>query len=200
MTEKIKFNNNLSKKLSLDTMTDLGPSDTQGIEIKSPGKMHWLTIKGETWDDIQTVLTTELYDPDGELSDYIIQVEDKSLLEKILNKADDRYSVKAIVRCCNWFGTEFIWTPSIKAGQGNSKLAGDSAKKAIEKGLNGNWVKIRWNGNGTGWNCWNHPGAENKKAEWSKMSDEDVIDSVFDDRIITSLDHEALIRNTGAKV
>jgi hypothetical protein len=32
------------------------------------------------------------------------------------------------------------------------------------------------------------------------MSDEDVIDSVFDDRIITSLDHEALIRNTGAKV
>ena len=83
MTEKIKFNKNLSKKLSLDTMTDLGPSDTQGIEIKSPGKMHWLTIKGETWDDIQTVLTTELYDPDGELSDYIIQVEDKGLLEKI---------------------------------------------------------------------------------------------------------------------
>ena len=87
MTEKIKFNKNLSKKLSLDTMTDLGPSDTQGIEIKSPGKMHWLTIKGETWDDIQTVLTTELYDPDGELSDYIIQVEDKGLLEKILKRA-----------------------------------------------------------------------------------------------------------------
>ena len=41
---------------------------------------------GETWEDIQTVLTTELYDPDGELSDYIIQVEDKGLLEKILNK------------------------------------------------------------------------------------------------------------------
>ena len=198
MTEKIKFNKNLSKKLSLDTMTDLGPSDTQGIEIKSPGKMHWLTIKGETWEDIQTVLTTELYDPDGELSDYIIQVEDKGLLEKILNKADDRYSVKAIVRCCNWFGTEFLWLPAIKTG-GNSKLASQTAKKAIEKGLDGNWIKAKWKDNSTGWQSWSHPGAD-KQPEWSNMSDEEIIDQVFDGRIIESLDHEALIRNVGGKV
>jgi hypothetical protein len=32
------------------------------------------------------------------------------------------------------------------------------------------------------------------------MTDEEIIDQVFDGRIIESLDHEALVRNTGAKV
>ncbi len=32
-----------------------------------------------------------------------------------------------------------------------------------------------------------------------KMSDEEIIDMGFDERIIESLDHEALIRNTGVK-
>ncbi len=34
-----------------------------------------------------------------------------------------------------------IWLPSIKTGQGNSKLASQTAKKAIEQGINGNWIK-----------------------------------------------------------
>jgi len=32
------------------------------------------------------------------------------------------------------------------------------------------------------------------------MNDEEIIDQVFDGRIIESLDHEALIRNVGGKV
>ena len=35
--------------------------------------------------------------------------------------------------------------------------------------------------------------------EWSKMQDEEIINQVFDGKIITSLDHEALIRNVGAR-
>ena len=35
--------------------------------------------------------------------------------------------------------------------------------------------------------------------KWKEMSDEEIIDMVFDERIIESLDHEALIRNTGVK-
>jgi hypothetical protein len=39
-----------------------------------------------------------------------------------------------------------------------------------------------------------------KEPEWSNMSDDEIIDQVFDGRIIESLDHEALIRNVGGKV
>ena len=193
------FNKELSKKIALETMgTDSGPADSQGIEIKSPGKMHWFTVKGQTFDELTQITTTQLYDPDGELETYIIHAENKSLREKIINKADDNVTVKVIARCVNWFGTEFLWLPAIKTG-GNSKLASQTAKKAIEKGLDGNWIKAKWKDNSTGWQSWSHPGAD-IEPEWSNMSDDEIIDQVFDGRIIESLDHEALIRNVGGKV
>ena len=193
------FRKELAKKSTLETFTDDSPVDSQGVEIKSPGKMFWFTIKGVSYDeDITEVITTKLYDPDGEILEYIIQVEDKSLREKIINKADDNVTVKVIARCVNWFGTEFLWLPAIKTG-GNSKLASQTAKKAIEKGLDGNWIKAKWKDNSTGWQSWSHPGAD-KEPEWSNMSDDEIIDQVFDGRIIESLDHEALIRNVGGKV
>ena len=75
------FNKELSKKIALETMgTDSGPADSQGIEIKSPGKMHWFTVKGQTFDELTQITTTQLYDPDGELEEYIILAEDKSRL------------------------------------------------------------------------------------------------------------------------
>ena len=194
-----KFNKELSKKIALETtnVSD-GPADSQGVEIKSPGKMWWFTIKGETIEDLIEVTTTKLFDPDGEQQEYLIQAEDPGLREKIFNKADDNINVKLIARCCNWFGTEFLWLPSIKA-KGNSKLASSSARKGIERGLNNNWIKCQWKSNSVGWQSWSHPGAD-KLPEWSKMTDEEIIDQVFDGRIIESLDHEALVRNTGAKV
>ena len=151
----IRFNKDLAKKISQETFDDNGPADSQGIEIKSPGKMHWFTVHGESFEDLIPVHTTKLYDPDGELEEYIILVEDKSLREKIFNKADDNVNVKALVRCTNWFGS-------------------------------------------VGWQSWSHPGTD-KIPEWSKMSDEEIINQVFDRRIITSLDHEALERNVGGK-
>ena len=197
------FNKELSKKIALETMgTESGPADTQGIEIKSPGKMHWFTVNGKQFDQLTPITTTQLYDPDGELQTYIIQAENNSLKEKIINKADDNVTVKVIARCVNWFGTEFLWLPAIKTG-GNSKLASQTAKKAIERGLDGQWIKAKWKDNSTGWQSWSHPDNDSKdikKAEWSNMTDEEIIDQVFDGRIIESLDHEALIRNVGGKV
>ena len=38
-----------------------------------------------------------------------------------------------------------------------------------------------------------------KIADWSKINEEDLINQIFDNRIINSLDHEALIRNVGGK-
>ena len=59
------FNKELSKKIALETMgTDSGPADTQGIEIKSPGKMYWFTVKGKSFDELTPITTTQLYDPD----------------------------------------------------------------------------------------------------------------------------------------
>ena len=190
-----KFNKELAKSSVLETMGDGGPAHSQGVEIKSPGKMHWFTIKGEKIEDLTDVVTTQLFDPDGQRLDYVIQVEDKLLRERIINKADDYVSVKLICRCVNWYGTEFLWLPSIKS-KGNSKIASQSATKAIERGLNNNWIKCIWKDGSTGWQSWSHPGTE-KLPEWSKMGDEDIMDMVFDGRIIESLDHEALERNTG---
>jgi len=189
------FNKELAKKTQLETMSGgEGPADSQGIEIKSPGKMHWITIKGETFEDLIEVQTVALHDPDGELLDYVVQVGDKSLREKIFNKADDNNNTKMILRCVNWFGTEFLWVASIK-----TKLSKQSLLKAIDRGLNGKWIKAKWKSNSVGWQSWSHPGTD-KIPEWSNMNDEEIVDQVFDGRIIESLDHEALIRNVGGKV
>ena len=123
-----------------------------------------------------------------------LEVEDKGLREKIFNKADDSNNTKLLIRCINWFGTEFLWTPSIR-----TKLSKQSVLKAIDRGLNGKWIKAKWKSNSVGWQSWSHPGTE-KIAEWSTMDDEEIIDQVFDERIIESLDHEALVRNAGGKV
>ena len=88
------FKKELAKKSTLETFNDGAPVDSQGVDIKSPGKMHWFTIKGTTYEDITEVITTKLYDPDGEILEYIIQVEEKSIREKVINKADDNVNVK----------------------------------------------------------------------------------------------------------
>ena len=193
-----KFNKDVAKKVSLQTVSGGdGPSDGQGIEIKSPGKMHWFTIKGQSYEDLIEVRTVALHDPDGELLDYVVQTEDPGLREKIFNKADDNNSTKLILRCCNWFGTEFLWTPSIA-----TKLSKQSIFKALERGLDGNWIKCKWKSNSVGWQSWSHPSNDDpeiKKPEWSNMTDVEIVDMVFDQRIIENLDHEALVRNTGVK-
>ena len=159
-----KFNKDLAQKTTLETMGgNDGPPDTSGVEIKSPGKMYWFTVKGVTFNDLLQITTTQLYDPDGELETYIIQADNNSLREKIINKASQ------------------------------------TARKAIERGLNGNWIKAKWKDNSVGWQSWSHPGTD-KKPEWLTMEDDEVIDQVFDGRIIDSLDHEALLRNAGGKV
>ena len=192
------FKKELAKKSTLETFNDGAPVDSQGVDIKSPGKMHWFTIKGTTYEDITEVITTKLYDPDGEILEYIIQVEEKSIREKVINKADDNVNVKALCRCVNWYGTEFLWLPAVQS-RGNSKVASQSARKAIDLGLNNNWIKCQWKDGRNGWTAWSHPGTD-KIPQWSNMTDEEVIDLVFDNRIIETLYHEELERNVGKSV
>ena len=112
-------------------------------------------------------------------------------LEREIEK---EYKAKLILRCVNWFGTEFLWVPSVK-----TKLSKQSVFKAIDRGLDGNWIKAKWKSNSVGWQSWSHPGTD-RIPEWSKMDDAEIVDMVFDGRIIETLDHEALIRNVGGNV
>ena len=51
------FKKELAKKSTLETFNDGAPVDSQGVDIKSPGKMHWFTIKGTTYEGLDDYLT-----------------------------------------------------------------------------------------------------------------------------------------------
>ena len=186
-----KFNRELAKETELQTMNFEDPTDSQGVEIKSPGKMHWVRARGETYEDVLKVWTTKLFDPDGEEVEYMIQTTDPDLRLRIFEKCDDNQNYKALVPCVNWFGTEFLWVPTVK-GRG-SKIGAQSSEKAI-KIAQETWCKIKWRNNSVGWCVSKHPGSE-KEPQWSTMTDDQIIDRIFENKIIDSLDHEALIRN-----
>ena len=188
-----KFNRELALETEQESMQFDDPSDSTGIELKSPGKMHWIRARGKTYEDILKVWTVKLFDPDGEEVEYMIQVPDKDLRTRIFEKCDDKQNFKALVPCVNWFNTEFLWVPTVK-GRG-SKIGPQSAKKGIEMAQQ-QWCKVVWKSNSTGWAVNKHPGTD-KQPEWSKMTDEDMIETIFENRIIETLDHEAILRNTG---
>ena len=96
-----RFNKTLAKKTEQQLVEFDGPADSQGIELASPGKKHFFQIRpGE----IHKVWTTKLFDPDGEEVEYVIQADNEDLRIRIFDKVDD-VSYKALVPCCNWFGT-----------------------------------------------------------------------------------------------
>jgi hypothetical protein len=181
-----KFNKELSEKTELQTSPFDGPADGQGVELASPGRKHFFQIRPGK---INKVWTTRLFDEDGEEVEYVIQA-DEDLRLRIFDKIDDNVSYKALVPCCNWYGTEFLWVPTIKP-KGGSKLAAQTAQKAIGLGQKG-WIKCVWKNNATGWVVRKYPGETDKKPEFSKMSYGDIIDQVFENKFIESLDHEAL--------
>ena len=91
-------------------------------------------------------------------------------------------------------------TTNVSDGPSDSKgIEIKSGFKAIDRGLDGQWIKAKWKSNSVGWQSWSHPGTD-RIPEWSKMDDAEIVDMVFDGRIIETLDHEALIRNVGGNV
>ena len=83
-----KFNRELAIETEQESMQFDDPSDSTGIELKSPGKMHWIRARGKTYEDILKVWTVKLFDPDGEEVEYMIQVPDKDLRTRIFEKCD----------------------------------------------------------------------------------------------------------------
>jgi len=187
-----RFNRNTAKETEQQSMAFDGPADSSGIEIKSPGKQHWVRARGNNYDDILKVWTTVLFDPDGEEVEYMIQTDDPDLRLRIFDKCDDNQNYRALVPCVNWFDNEFLWIPTIKP-KGGSKVGAESAKIAINK-IQQQWCKVKWRSNAVGWVTKKHPGSE-KQPVWSNMTEDEIIDQVFKGKIIESLDHEALLNN-----
>ena len=189
---KGRFNKDLAEKTEQQTSTFDGPPDAQGIELASPGKKHFFQIRPGK---IHKVWTTKILDPDGDEIEFVIQTDNEDLRVRIFDKLDDNVNYKALVPCCNWYGTEFLWVPNIKA-KGGSKVGAQTALKAIEMGQQG-WVKCRWRSNAVGWVVRNYPSETDKVPEFSNVSYEEMIDQVFERKFIESLDHEALLRHQG---
>lgn len=187
----IKFKKDLAKKIEQQTIDDNAPADSRGIEIKSPAKMFWFRIKGESYEDIIKVQTTRIPDTTGQDVEYLIFCEDPKLRNQIIAECDDKVSTKALCRCVNWFGQEFLWLPTIKNHAAIGRSSGTSAINAIELGQQ-HWIKVQWKNQS--WNAWKHSGTD-KLPEWSNMSDEDIVNTCFKDLIISDLKHEALTYN-----
>ena len=103
--------------------------------------------------------------------------------EKIFNKADDNITWKALVRCINMYDFKFHKLPSVKS-KGNSKVASQSARKQLKEDLItiGLSADERWI---VGWQSWSHP--ERTEFQWSKMQDEEIINQVFDGKILLTM-------------
>ena len=71
-----KFNRELAKETEQQSMQFDDASDNQGIELKSPGKMHWIRARGETFEDVLKSRVKVVTVLDSEL---------KILFEKMLN-------------------------------------------------------------------------------------------------------------------
>ena len=194
MEKQFRFSKDKAKKIEQQVASYDGPADGQGIEIKSPGKMHWFRIAGETFEDIPKVWTTKLYDVDGEELEYLIMADDPKVRDRIFEACDFNQNFKAIVRCINWFEDEFLWLPSLKSS-GNSTISKQSSEKAIRLGQK-QWIKCKWKSNSVGWVSWKHPGTD-KIPQWGNTTDEELINQLFEQRIITDPDHEALKLNQG---
>ena len=193
------FNINDARKIQQQTVDDNAPADVQGVAIKSPSKMFWFRAHGESFEDIIQIHTARLFDSNGDEEDYLIYTDDAGLREQIANKLGDDLTIKALVRCVNWFGTEFLWMPTSVA-KGGSRIGSQTSRKAIETAQK-QWIKCKWRGNNLGWVVTKHPGdITDKKIEWSNMTFDEVINQVFHGRIITDLNHEALVRNSGGKI
>jgi len=192
---KIKFDFDLAKTTTQQSleMEDAAASG-QELEEESPTQHKFVRFRGKSWDELLKVHGVKLFDPSGDDIKYVVQVSDPTTFQKVNMMCDYKVKEYVIAPYVSDTGTERIWFINYK-WTGKASKKGNSVRQAIAKGQQ-EWVKINWEGK-RGF-VTRPPGVGlSIEPEFSKMTNKQIIELVFEDRIITDAKHEAVVRNWG---
>jgi len=192
---KIKFDFDQAKTTTQQSleMEDAAASG-QELDEESPTQHKFVRFRGKSWDELLKVHGVKLSGPDGEDIKYVVQITDPTTFSKVNMMCDNKIKEYVIAPYVSDTGVERIWFVNFK-WTGAASKKGSSVRKAIEIGQH-EWVKINWEGK-RGF-VTRPPGLGlSKEPEFSKMTNKEIIELIFEDRIITDAKHEAVVSNWG---
>lgn len=190
---KIKFDFDLAKTTTQQSL-EVEDADASGQEYdeESPTQHKFVRFRGDSWGDLIKVHGVKLPGPDGEDIKYVVQIKDNNEFLKVNRMCDFKIKEYVIAPYVSDSGSERIWFANYK-WSGKAAKKGMSVKLAIEIGQQ-EWVKVNWEGK-RGF-VTRKPGTElEKEPKFSTLDNAQLIELVFDDRIITDSKHEAVERN-----
>ena len=190
---KIKFDFDHAQTTTQQSL-EVEDADASGQEYdeESPTQHKFVRFRGDSWGDLIKVHGVKLPGPDGEDIKYVVQIKDNNEFLKVNRMCDFKIKEYVIAPYVSDSGSERIWFANYK-WSGKAAKKGMSVKLAIEIGQQ-EWVKVNWEGK-RGF-VTRKPGTElEKEPKFSTLDNAQLIELVFDDRIITDSKHEAAERN-----
>ena len=190
---KIKFDFDHAQTTTQQSL-EVEDADASGQEYdeESPTQHKFVRFRGSSWCDLIKVHGVKLPGPDGEDIKYVVQIKDNNEFLKVNRMCDFKIKEYVIAPYVSDSGSERIWFANYK-WSGKAAKKGMSVKLAIEIGQQ-EWVKVNWEGK-RGF-VTRKPGTElEKEPKFSTLDNAQLIELVFDDRIITDSKHEAVERN-----
>jgi len=190
LTDKIEFDFDQAKVTTQQSL-EMEDADASGQELEeeSPTQHKFVRFRGNDWDDLLKVHGVKLTTPDGEDIKYVVQVPDKHEFQKVSQRLDFKVKEYVIAPYVSDMSVERIWFASYK-WSGKAQKKGMSVRWAIEQGQK-EWVKINFE-HKRGF-VTRPPGEQlNKEPKFGTLSDKELIEKVFEDRIITNAEHEAV--------
>ena len=192
---KIKFDFDQAKTTTQQSleMEDAAASG-QELDEESPTQHKFVRFRGKSWEDLLKVHGVKLSGPDGEDIKYVVQIQDPTTFTKVNMMCDYKVKEYVIAPYVSDTEVERVWFANYK-WTGKAAKKGLSVRKAIELGQQ-EWVKINWEGK-RGF-VTRPPGVGlSKEPKFSTMTNKEIIELVFEDRIITDAKHEAVVGNWG---
>ena len=193
--KKIKFDFDQAKTTTQQSleMEDAAASG-QELDEESPTQHKFVRFRGKSWEELLKVHVVKHSGPDGEDIKYVVQITDPTTFSKVNMMCDNKIKEYVIAPYVSDTGVERIWFVNFK-WTGAASKKGSSVRKAIEIGQH-EWVKINWEGK-RGF-VTRPPGVGlSKEPKFSTMTNKEIIELVFEDRIITNAKHDAVVGNWG---
>jgi len=192
----IRFSKEKAQRVKQQVVATDGEVSSQGLEVSTPSSYHFVRCRGSSMDDLLVADTCKMFDPDGEKVEYLIQCEEDQVFSKISELVDHKIQRKYLAPMVDCYGSEFLW-PVAQTINGKASSFCISGKNALESAMT-NWVKITWGGKGRYWVVRTPVNQDQlKEPQFSKITDEQIINIAYYNRIITDTTHEALKRYQG---